>query len=215
MREVRHTMMNNPHLGRLCLSASLACFTCFSYSQAAPFPLSASAQDEAVAAHKLTDSANADIKELDRVWAEAEKQVDKLEKADLKGDPVEVKSLLQEMVGTLDEALKLMRSALNKIERAAGLNIHETYKKYLNLKTQSLHKEIEAFTERRAAAQLMRYNYAGADKERERRIREEFRQKNQNYKRLISEADELGDEADEVAAQNPDVIPPNPEPDQP
>jgi len=53
---------------------------------------------------------------------------------------------------------------------------------------------------------LMRYNYGGTDKEREPRVKAEFRAKNQKFLKLLAEAKELSSAADELARQHPDKI---------
>jgi hypothetical protein len=217
---MRHSLNNMPFRLRPLLSACVVCFIWIHASNcnsiAVAVPRSYSAQDDAVTAvNKLAAGANDDLNELDNIWDKQEKQVDKLKKADIEGDSVIIKSLLKELIEMLDEARQFGQSAVAKLEQAVKLNVNDEYKIYLRLKTQAVRKQLEALMERQDAARLMRYNYGGADKERESRIKDEFKKKSENYKRLLREAKELGHQADEIARRNPDKIPQSPKPDKP
>lgn len=165
--------------------------------------------NELAEANKLVQEANDELKEVDRISDENDSKVNELYKADDAGNAADVKRLLGELMTAIDEGLKHGEVAADKLEKAAKLKVDSTYQEYLSLKSQMLRKQIEAFKERKEAARIMRDNYDSTDKEKLKKAKDDFRAKNNNYKRLLAEAKELGRKADDISRKNPDKIKPS------
>ena len=109
----------------------------------------------------------------------------------------------------IDDGLKHGEVARDKLEKASKMNVDEKYKEYLELKSKSLSKQIEAFKERKEAARIMRDNYDNKDRTAMQKAKDDFKKKNANFKKLLGEAKDLSRKADDVARQNPDKIKPS------
>jgi hypothetical protein len=96
----------------------------------------------------------------------------------------------------------LGEEAVEKLERASRMNVNEDFKSYLTLKADSLKKYAEAFEERRQLAILLRDRYDPKNADQRDFVLEEFKRKEENFKRIIKEAQAISDRANTLAKES-------------
>lgn len=156
-------------------------------------------------ANKLVRSARDDLADVDRIAEDNDDLVSRIQRADNARNSAEVRKLLGEAVEAIDKGLEAGENAADKIDKASKLDVDSTYKEYLSLKAQAFKKQIDAFKERKRAAEVMRDNY-GKGGSAESQAKEDFRKANENFRKLLTEARDLHRKADDIARRNPDKI---------
>jgi hypothetical protein len=156
-------------------------------------------------ANEFVGEARKDLNEVDKIIEENDDLLDQINKADRDKKTDEVKSLLGKAVDAIDKGIERGESAANNIDKASKLDVDAKYKEYLSLKAQAFRKTIDAFKERKKAAEIMRDNY-GKGGTTEETAKSDFRKANDNYKKMLTEARDLHRKADDIARQNPDKI---------
>lgn len=159
-------------------------------------------------ANKLVQSANEDLKEVQKIAQankDKESRINKLLNAnDFNG----AKAAMDETIKAIDDGLARGRSAADKFEKASKLDVDQVYKDYLSLKSQSVRKTAEAFEELKKAITLLRDNVGGTDKAKLTKARQDAIKAGENFDSLIAEATKLDRDADDIARKNPDKIKP-------
>ncbi len=157
-------------------------------------------------ANKLVKSAKDDLREVDRISDDSDDNVSALNRAENDKNADEVKRVLGELINSIDKGIERGESAADKIEKASKLSgLNDKYKEYLSLKAQAFRKQIDAFKSLREAAVIERDNF-GRGGEEEDKAKKDFREKYDNYKKLIAEAKKIHRQADDIARENPDMI---------
>jgi hypothetical protein len=156
-------------------------------------------------ANKLVQEGNKELQEIDRIADDNEQKMDDLDKADKDGDTKKVKSLLEDLMKTVDNILKHGEIAADKLDQASKMKVDDKYKEYLSLKSQSLRKQVEAFKERKEAVKIMHDNYDNTDKTAMQKAKDDFKKKNSNFKKLLGDAKDLSRKADDIARENPNI----------
>ena len=156
-------------------------------------------------ANKLVQEAKEHLREVDRISDESDENVTALNRAENDNNAAEVKRVLGELIESIDKGLEHGQSAADKIDKASKQDVNAKYKEYLSLKAQAFRKQVEAFKSLREAAVIERDNF-GVGGQKEEDAKKEFREKYDNYKKLIAEAKKLHRQADDIARENPDLI---------
>jgi len=90
---------------------------------------------------------------------------------------------------------------VDKIEKAQEMQINDDYREYLRLKEESLKKEMDAFEEYRQAAILLRNSYDPKNAAVRDRVKDEFKNRSENYRSIMESARDYSNQANELAKE--------------
>jgi len=158
--------------------------------------------DQTQESANLVAEANAQLKQIKQLFQKNAGWLEELKTAMNNKDEKKVKEISNELIYQINDGTKLGEEAIEKIERASALNINEDFKSYLNLKSESLRKYAEAFEERRQLAILLRDRYDPKNANQRDFVLEEFKRKEENFKRIIKEAQTISTRADTLAKES-------------
>jgi hypothetical protein len=158
--------------------------------------------DQTQESANLVAEANAQLKQIKQLFQKNAGWLEELKTAMNNKDEKKVKEISNELIYQINDGTKLGEEAIEKIERASAMNINEDFKSYLNLKSESLRKYAEAFEERRQLAILLRDRYDPKDASQRDFVLEEFKRKEENFKRIIKEAQTISTRADTLAKES-------------
>ncbi|MGI8788155.1 MAG: hypothetical protein ACR2HG_10380 [Pyrinomonadaceae bacterium] len=157
--------------------------------------------DETTAAADLVASANEDLNKIKVMYKKNEYQLDELKTAMNDKDIEKVKKITDDLVYVLNDGMGLGESAVNKIEQAEAMNVNADFKEYLDIKAQSLRKQMEAFENRRQAARLLRDSFGTSDPKAIEKSKEGFKEKEEAFQNTIEEARKISKKADDLAKE--------------
>jgi hypothetical protein len=157
--------------------------------------------DQTQESANLVQEANNQLRQIKQLFQKNAGWLEELKTAMNNKDEKKVKEISNELVYQINDGTKLGEEAIEKIERASAMNVNEDFKSYLNLKADSLRKYAEAFEERRQLAILLRDRYDPKNVEQRDLVLEEFKRKEENFKRIIKEAQEVSERANELAKE--------------
>ena len=158
--------------------------------------------DQTQDAANLVGEANVQLRQIKQLFQKNAGWLEELKTAMNNKDEKKVKEIANELVYQINDGTKLGEEATDKIERASRLNVNDDFKNYLNLKAQSLRKYAEAFEERRQLAILLRDRYDPKNVEQRDFVLEEFKRKEESFKRIIKEAQDVSERANELAKES-------------
>ena len=108
--------------------------------------------DDTTKAAELVSDANEDLNKIKIMYKKNETQSEELKSAMSGQDIEKVKTITANLVNIINDGTSLGQDALKKIEEAEAMNINADFKEYLELKAQSLQKQLDAFEHRRQAS---------------------------------------------------------------
>lgn len=155
--------------------------------------------DETTEAAQIVASANEDLTKIKVLYKENEGKREEIKKAMEVDDAEKVKKIADDVVYLINDGFDEAQSAIDKIERAQEMQINDDYREYLRLKEQSLKLELEAFENYRQAARTLRDNYDPKNAAKRDQVKEEFRNRVENYRKLMEEARDYSNQANELA----------------
>ena len=155
--------------------------------------------DETSAAGQLVIEANADLKEIKKLYEENEGKRGKLKKALEANDAESVKKISDDVVYIINDGFDHGNAAVEKISKAEDMNVNPDYKEYLRLKEEALKKQMAAFEEYRRAAMSLRDNYDPKNSQLRDKVKNEFKDRSENYAKIMEAARELSNQANEIA----------------
>lgn len=158
--------------------------------------------DQMQEAANLVGEANAQLRQIKQLFQKNAGWLEELKTGMNNKDEKKVKEIANELVYQINDGTKLGEEAIEKIERASAMNVNDDFKSYLNLKAESLRKYAEAFEERRQLAILLRDRYDPKNAEQRDFVLEEFKRKEENFKRIIKEAQEVSERANTLAKES-------------
>jgi hypothetical protein len=158
--------------------------------------------DQTQDAANLVGEANVQLRQIKQLFQKNAGWLEELKTAMNNREEKKVKEIANELVYQINDGTKLGEEAIDKIERASRLNVNDDFKNYLNLKAQSLRKYAEAFEERRQLAILLRDRYDPKNSEQRDFVLEEFKRKEESFKRIIKEAQDVSERANELAKES-------------
>jgi vacuolar-type H+-ATPase subunit I/STV1 len=158
--------------------------------------------DQTQEAANLVGEANAQLRQIKQLFQKNAGWLEELKTAMNNKDEKKVKDISKELVYQINDGTKLGEEAIEKIERASQMNVNEDFKNYLSLKAQSLRKYADAFEERRNLARLLSERYDPKNAEQRDFVLEEFKRKEESFKRIIKEAQEVSERANELAKES-------------
>lgn len=158
--------------------------------------------DETADAGELVKEANVELKEVKKIYKANESRVEDLQKAIENKEIDKVKEISDELVLQINNGLVSAKSAIEKIEKAESMNINDSYKEYLQMKRIAILKQIEAFENRRQAAQLLRDAYGNKNPQEVEKVKNIVKEKEYNFQKLMQEGGDESKEADDLAKES-------------
>jgi hypothetical protein len=155
--------------------------------------------DETSAAGQVVIEANADLKEIKKLYEENEGKRGELKKALEANDAESVKKIADDVVYIINDGFDHGNAAVEKISKAEDMNVNPDYKEYLRLKEEALKKQMAAFEEYRRAAMSLRDNYDPKNAQLRDKVKNEFKDRSENYAKIMEAARELSNQANEIA----------------
>jgi len=155
--------------------------------------------DQTADAAKTVVSANEDLTKIKVLYKENEGKREEIKKALETDDAATVKKLADDVVGLINDGYNNAQDAVDKLEQAQEMQINDDYREYLRLKEESLKSEMEAFDSYRQAARTLRDNYDPKNSAMRDKVKEDFKNRVENYRKLMEEARDYSNRANEIA----------------
>lgn len=157
--------------------------------------------DDTKEAVDLINDANSDLKKIKAIYKDNMGKTVELKAAMSNKENEKVKEIAGNLVTEIDNGVTLGESAYQKIEKAKELNINETYKQYLDMKSEALRKQLEAFEYRRKSAILLRDSFGGKEQKDLEVTKLKFKELDDNFQKLMEEGRTLSEDANELAKE--------------
>jgi hypothetical protein len=158
--------------------------------------------DETVEAGEIVKEANQELTKIKVLYKNNEDKREELKKAMEANNAADVQRISNDVVQLINEGKRLGDGAVDKIQKAKGMEINEDYKEYLDLKEESLKMQLDAFENYRQAARALRENYDPKNKLLREKIKEEFKERSENYRKIMEKAREYSKRANELAKES-------------
>ncbi len=155
--------------------------------------------DETDEAVKLVASANEDLTKIKVLYDANEGKREELKKAMAANDAAATKKIADDVVYLINDGAADGNSAVEKIQKAQELQINDDYREYLRLKEESLKRELEAFENYRMAARMLRDSFDPKNTTAREKVKEEFKTRSDNYRKIMEEARDYSNRANELA----------------
>ena len=155
--------------------------------------------DETAEAAQVVASANDDLTKIKVLYKDNENKREDLKKAMESDNAEQVKKIADEVVYLINDGFDNAKSAIDKIEKAQEMQVNDDYREYLRLKEESLKRELEAFENYRQAARTLRDNYDPKNGAMRDKVKEDFKNRVENYRKLMEEARDFSNQANELA----------------
>src|SRR3982751_2757643 len=162
-------------------------------------PTSIFSSDETTEAAKIVASANDDLTKIKVLYKDNEGKREDLKKAMETDNAAQVKKIADDVVYLISDGFDSARNAIDKIEKAQEMQINDDYREYLRLKEESLKRELDAFENYRQAARTLRDNYDPKNAAMRDKVKEDFKKRVENYRKLMEEARDYSNRANELA----------------
>jgi hypothetical protein len=157
--------------------------------------------DETEEAGELVRSANADLKEIKKLYEKNENKREEIKQAIAADDVATVQKLSNEVNDLINQGTNLGKSALDKVEQAKDMNVNEDYAEYLRLKSNALREQLDAFDQYRQAARLLRDRFDPKNTQVREAVAAEFKERSENYQKLMEKARDHSSQANELAKE--------------
>jgi hypothetical protein len=162
-------------------------------------PTSIFSSDETTEAAKIVASANDDLTKIKVLYKDNEGKREDLKKAMETDNAAQVKKIADDVVYLISDGFDSARNAIDKIEKAQEMHVNDDYREYLRLKEESLKRELDAFENYRQAARTLRDNYDPKNAAMRDKVKEDFKNRVENYRKLMEEARDYSNRANELA----------------
>ena len=158
--------------------------------------------DDTTAAAQLVSQANEDLNKIKVMYKKNEVQREELLAAMSAKDAEKVKKITDDLVYLINDGMSLGESAIEKISQAQQMNINTDFKDYLNLKEESLQKQLTAFESRRQAVRLLRDSFGTNDPAAVERAKLSFKEKEEFFAKTMEESKEISKKANDLAKES-------------
>lgn len=155
--------------------------------------------DETAEAAKIVAEANEDLTRIKVLYKENEGKREELKKAMEANDTEKAKKIADDVVYLINDGMAFGESAVDKIQKAQEMQINDDYREYLRLKEDALKRQLEAFENYRQAARTLRTKYDPKNAAMRDAVKEEFKTRNENYRKMMEEARDFSNRANELA----------------
>ena len=160
-----------------------------------------SSSDETAEAGRAIIEANKDLNKIKVLYKENEGKREEIKKAMEANDAEAVRKISDDVVYLINDGMVSGKEAIEKIQKAQEMAINEDYREYLRLKEESLTRQLDAFENYRQAAIALRNNYDPKDKAMREKIKEEFKNRSENYRKIMESARDYSKRANELAKE--------------
>jgi hypothetical protein len=157
--------------------------------------------DETADAARLVAEANEDLTKIKVLYKNNEGKREDLKKALEANDAAKVRKISDDVVYLINDGADNGKSAVDKIEKAQEMQINDDYREYLRLKEESLKLEMDAFEEYRQAARLLRDSYDPKNAALRDKVKEDFKSRSENYRKIMESARDYSNQANELAKE--------------
>jgi tetratricopeptide (TPR) repeat protein len=157
--------------------------------------------DETTEAGKIVASAKEDLTKIKVLYKDNEGKREEIKKAMEIDDAKKVRELADSVNDLINGGVNDAQSAIDKIEKAQEMQINDDYREYLRLKEESLKRELEAFENYRQAARTLRDNYDPKNAAMRDKVKEDFKNRVENYRKLMEEARDYSNQANTIAKE--------------
>lgn len=178
----------------------LFAFACKKSADADGFEVLSS--DETAEAAQTVAEANKDLTKIKVLYKNNEGRREDLKKALDESDAEKVRKISDDIVYLINDGTTAGKSAIEKIQKAQEMSINEDYREYLRLKEESLTRTLEAFENYRQAARALRDNYDPKNKLLRQKVSEEFKNRSENYRKIMETARDYSNRANELAKES-------------
>lgn len=155
--------------------------------------------DETAEAAAIVADANKDLTKIKVLYDQNEGKREDLKAAMEKNDVVEAKKIADEVLYLINDGTAFGKSAVEKIQKAQEMQINDDYREYLRLKEESLKRQLEAFENYRQAARILRDSYDPKNAAMRDKVKEEFKTRSENYRKIMEDARDYSNRANELA----------------
>lgn len=161
--------------------------------------------DETLAAGKIIEEANKDLREIKKLYEENEGDEERegkrsqLKAALEANDAAKVRKIADDVNFLIVDGMNYARTAIEKIQQAQDMNINDDYKEYLSLKEMALKKQVDAFEQYRQASRSLRDNYDPQNDAVRAKVKVEFDDRTDKYRKLMEDARDFSSQANELA----------------
>lgn len=155
--------------------------------------------DDTAEAANIVIDANKDLKAIKVLYEKHENKREELKQAMSADDEKAVRKISDDVVYIINDGAKFGTSALDKIQQARDMNINADYQEYLRLKSEALKKQLEAFEQYRQAARMLRDNYDPKNTELHDKVKADFKDRSENFRKIMEKARDFSSEANELA----------------
>jgi hypothetical protein len=157
--------------------------------------------DETAEAGKVVASANEDLTKIKVLYKDNEGKREEIKKAMEVDDAKKVRELADSVNDLINGGVDEAQSAIDKIEKAQEMQINDDYREYLRLKEESLKRELDAFENYRQAARTLRDNYDPKNAAMRDKVKEDFKNRVENYRKMMEEARDYSNQANTLAKE--------------
>jgi len=157
--------------------------------------------DETSEAALIVDDANKDLTKIKVLYQQNEGKREDLKAAMEKNDAETAKKIADEVLYLINDGTAYGKSAVEKIQKAQEMQINDDYREYLRLKEEALKRQLEAFENYRQAARILRDSYDPKDAKMREKVKEEFKTRSDNYRKLMEDARDYSSRANELAKE--------------
>ncbi len=155
--------------------------------------------DETADAALIVVDANKDLTKIKVLYQQNEGKREDLKAAMEKNDVESAKKIADEVLYLINDGTAFGKAAVEKIQKAQEMQINDDYREYLRLKEEALKRQLEAFENYRQAARLLRDSYDPKDVKMREKVKEEFKTRSENYRKLMEDARDYSSRANELA----------------
>jgi len=157
--------------------------------------------DQTADAGKIVASANEDLTKIKVLYKQNEGKREDIKKAMEVDNAEQVKKIADDVVYLINDGFENARNAVDKLEQAQELQVNDDYREYLRLKEESLKRELDAFENYRQAARTLRDNYDPKNAAMRDKVKEDFKNRVENYRKLMEEARDYSNRANDLAKE--------------
>mgnify|MGYP001343538798 CR=1 FL=1 len=157
--------------------------------------------DETAEAANIVFEANKELKSIKALYEKHEGKREELGQAMKAQDADAVRKISDDLVYIINDGVKFGTNALEKIDQARRMNINSDYEEYLNLKSDALKKQLEAFEQYRQAAIKLRNNYDPKNDQIRETVTQDFKDRSEKFRELMEKARDYSSQANEVAKE--------------
>ena len=157
--------------------------------------------DDTTRAAELVADANEDLNKIKILYKNNESQSEDLKSAISDRNVEKVKQITENINGIINDGTRLGDDALEKIEKAEGMNVNADFKEYLSLKAQSLHKQLDAFEHRRQAIRLLKEGFGTNNPAAIEKSKGVVKEEEETAQKILVEAQEYSKKANDLAKE--------------